>query len=86
MDRVSAFFRTQLGTRSLEPKEGDDPDAILSRAEAALKAGQLDTALAELAAMPEAGQPALAPWIASANARRDALAAATELSQQLNSN
>ncbi|MCK0170985.1 hypothetical protein MWU53_07950 [Aliiroseovarius sp. S1123] len=86
MDRVSAFFRTQLGTRSLEPKEGDDPDAILSRAEAALKAGQLDTALTELAAMPDAGQPALAPWIASATQRRDALAAAADLSQQMNTN
>ncbi|WP_282181986.1 hypothetical protein [Aliiroseovarius marinus] len=86
MDRVSAFFRTQLGTRSLEPKEGDDPDAILSRAEAALKAGQLDTALTELAAMPDAGQPALAPWIATATARRDALAAAADLSQHMNTN
>ena len=86
MDRVSAFFRTQLGTRSLEPKEGDDPDAILSRAEAALKAGQLDTALMELAAMPDAGQPTLAPWIASATQRRDALAAARDLSQQMNTN
>lgn len=86
MDRVSAFFRTQLGTRSLEPKEGDDPDAILSRAEAALKAGQLDTALTELAAMPAAGQPALAPWIATATARRDALAAAADLSQHMNTN
>lgn len=86
MDRVSAFFRTQLGTRSLEPKEGGDPDAILSRAEAALKAGQLDTALTELTAMPAAGQPALAPWIATATARRDALAAATDLSQHMNTN
>lgn len=86
MDRVSAFFRTQLGTRSLEPKEGDDPDAILSRAEAALKSGDLDAALTELAAMPDAGQPALAPWIARATARRDALAAARDLSQQLNTN
>ena len=86
MDRVSAFFRTQLGTRSLEPKEGDDPDAILSRAEAALKAGDVDTALTELSAMPEAGQPALADWIASATQRRDALAAASDLSQQMNTN
>lgn len=86
MDRVSAFFRTQLGTRSLEPKEGDDPDAILSRAEAAVKTGNVDAALTELATMPDAGQPALADWIASATARRDALTAARDLSQQLNTN
>ncbi len=86
MDRVSAFFRTQLGTRSLEPKEGDDADAVLSRAEAALKAGQIDVALNELEAMPEAGKPALDAWIARATERRDALHAARETAQQLNLN
>ncbi len=85
MDRVSAFFRLQLGTRSLTPKEGDDPDAILSRAEAALKSGQLDAALTELATMPEAGQPALGAWITSATTRKDALAAGDALAQLVNS-
>lgn len=86
MDRVSAFFRTQLGTRSLEPKEGDDADAVLSRAEAALKAGQIDVALNELEAMPEAGKPALEAWITRAMERRDALHAARDIAQKLNLN
>lgn len=86
MDRVTAFFRTQLGARSLEPKEGDDPDAILSRAEAALKDGRIATALTELEAMPDAGKPALQAWIADATARKDALEAGQTLAQQLNSN
>ena len=86
MDRVTAFLRTQLGARSLEPKEGDDPDAILSRAEAALKEGRLDVALTELEAMPDAGKPELAPWIAQATARKDALAAGEALAQHVNSN
>ena len=85
MDRVTAFFRTQLGTRSLEPKEGDDPDAILSRAEAALKDGRLDAALKELDTMPEAGKPALKAWMAQAKARMDALDAGQALAQQVNS-
>ncbi|UWP92187.1 hypothetical protein K3X13_14395 [Aliiroseovarius crassostreae] len=85
MDRVSAFFRLQLGTRSLSPKEGADPDAILSRAEAALKSGQLEAALAELATMPEAGQPALGDWIAAATTRKDALTAGDALAQLVNS-
>lgn len=85
MDRVSAFFRLQLGSRSLTPKEGSDPDAILSRAEAALKTGQLGDALSELSALPEAGQPALGGWIASATARKDALAAGDALAQLVNS-
>lgn len=84
MDRVSAFFRLQLGTRSLSPKEGTDPDAILSRAEAALKSGQLDAALVELQSMPEAGQPAMQDWITSATARRDALVAGDALAQLVN--
>lgn len=85
MDRVSAFFRLQLGTRSLSPKEGADPDAILSRAEAALKTGQLEAALAELTTMPEAGQPALGDWIAAATTRKDALTAGDALAQLVNS-
>ncbi|MDA5092917.1 hypothetical protein O2N63_02360 [Aliiroseovarius sp. KMU-50] len=85
IDRVSAFLRLQLGTRSLSPKEGNDPDAILSRAEAALKSGQIGAALDELATMPEAGQPALAAWVADATARKDALAAGETLAQLVNS-
>ncbi len=85
MDRVSAFLRLQLGTRSLSPKEGADPDAVLSRSEAALQTGDLEAALQELAAMPEAGQPALADWIADATARKDALAAGDALAQLVNS-
>ncbi|MCK0140113.1 hypothetical protein [Aliiroseovarius sp. F47248L] len=86
MDRVTAFFRTQLGARSLEPKEGDDPDAILSRAEAALKDGRIAVALTELEAIPDAGKPALGAWIEQATARNDALEAAQALAQQVNSN
>ncbi len=40
VDRLTAFLRTQMGARSLEPREGDDPDAVLSRAEAAVASGR----------------------------------------------
>lgn len=86
MDRVTAFFRTQLGTRSLSPQEGDDPDAILSRAEAALKDGRLAAVLSELETMPDAGKPALDAWLKQAKARHDALEAGQALAQQVNSN
>ncbi len=81
--RFEGFLRSQLGTRSLAPKEGDDPDAVLSRAEAALKAGDLSAALAEIAALPEAGQREMAPWLAEAERRRQALAAAEAMSAGL---
>ena len=83
---LAAFFRTQLGARSLEPRAGDDADAVLSRAEAAVSKGDLDGALTEIAALPQAGQNALAGWVANAQTRRAALAAAAEVSVQLNSN
>ncbi len=84
MDRFTAFMRTQLGTRSLEPKEGDDPDAILSRVEGALRQGDLAAALEELSAMPEAAGPALAAWKTQAEARLAAVAASRELAVKLN--
>ena len=78
-DRVSSFLRSQTGLRSLTPREGDDPDAILSRAEAALAAGRIGDALAELDAMPDAGKPALTEWIAEAGKRTAAEDALSQL-------
>ncbi|MGH1330056.1 MAG: COG4223 family protein [Paracoccaceae bacterium] len=82
-DRFGAFLRSQLGVRSLEPREGDDPDAILSRAEAALKQGELPSALQEISALPADGQAALADWVGLAQTRLDAKTALAELAAQL---
>ncbi|MEM9971948.1 MAG: hypothetical protein AAF762_12735, partial [Pseudomonadota bacterium] len=46
-----AFLRGQFAGRSITPRDGDDPDAVLSRAQAAVTAGDLDTALAEIASL-----------------------------------
>ncbi|RKF16303.1 hypothetical protein D6850_01715 [Roseovarius spongiae] len=81
---VMAFIGEQLGARSLEPREGDDPDAVLSRAEAALREGRLADALAEIEALPPSGQAALQSWVDSARARMNATDAADALSAQLN--
>jgi hypothetical protein len=78
-DRITAFLQTQTGARSLTPHEGNDPDAVLSRAEAAVVSGDLAAALTELAALPEAARPALAVWQAQAQLRLDAAAALGEL-------
>lgn len=79
--RVLAFIRTQTGARSLTPQEGDTPDAVLSRAEAALAAGDLRAALTELEALPEGGREAMQDWIDSAEVRAQAAAAADTLSE-----
>lgn len=76
--RMTAFLRTQTGARSLTPREGTDPDAVLSRAEAALNDGDLTGALTEIGALPPEAKAALADWQALAERRlaaTDALAA-----------
>lgn len=84
LSRFAGFLQTQLGTRSLEPKEGDDADAVLSRAEAALRQGDIGSALAELEALGAAGQPAMEEWRAKAEARKAALDAVSVLADELN--
>jgi hypothetical protein len=81
--RVTTFFANQLGARSVAPKEGDDPDAVLSRAEAAVRSGDLSIALSELSGLPDVAQEALADWQARAETRLAATSAADELVQQL---
>ncbi|MEC7794755.1 MAG: hypothetical protein VX791_14670 [Pseudomonadota bacterium] len=83
---VGDFFRTQLGVRSLNPREGDDPDAVLSRAEAAVAQGDLSTALTEIKALPEPARAELADWTARAETRLAATEAANGLLTELNSN
>lgn len=83
---LNAFLQTQLGVRSLSAREGNDPDAVLSRAEAALQQGLLPETLSELDTLPEAAKAVFSDWQAQAEARLAALAAAQDLSQSLNTN
>ena len=81
---VSNFLRVQTGARSVEPREGTDPDAVLSRASALVAQGDLPTALTELQGLPEAGQAAMAEWVAQANAYLAAQSALTDVAKSLN--
>lgn len=80
------FLRNQLGVRSLEPKEGADADAVLSRAEAALNDGRLSDAMAELQTLPELARVELTDWMTQATHRAQAIAAAETLSAAVASN
>ena len=82
----AAFLRTQLNVRSTAPQEGDTVDAILSRAQDAVRKGQLPAALTEITGLPDAARGVLSDWQAQAQMRADAQAAAAELSTQLNAN
>jgi hypothetical protein len=82
-ERFSAFLRTQTGARSIEPREGDDADAVLSRIGAAVKSGDLTSAMSEVSALPASSQEALAAWVAQVQTRIAAAEASAALSAQL---
>ncbi len=81
---VGGFFSNLLNIRSVEPREGDDVDAVLSRAEAAVREGRLSDALAEVETLPELARAELSDWISAAQTRADAVSAANDLSVLLN--
>lgn len=82
-DRMKGFLRSQTGQRSLTPRAGTDPDAILSRAESALNSADLKTAMTEISALPEAGRARLAEWVGLASRRQAALDAAAKIADDV---
>lgn len=82
-ERAANFLRSQTGARSLTPREGTDPDAILSRAEAALAKGDAATALTEVRALPAEAQAAMSSWTDLAQRRVDAQAAVADLATKI---
>ncbi|NIL96879.1 MAG: hypothetical protein GTO62_06995, partial [Planctomycetales bacterium] len=84
--RIESFLRSQLNIRSLSPRDGDDPDAVLSRAQGALAANDLATALTELDLLPDSGKAAMSGWTDQAKARLAALEAIETLAKSLNQN
>lgn len=80
--RLTGFLRGLTNARSLAPREGDDTDAILSRAEALLRLGDLDGAIAEIDTLPEGPAMAMAEWRTMAATRRDTLAALASVMAQ----
>ncbi len=79
-----AFLKNQFEVRSTTPQEGNSTDAILSRAEAALKAGRLSDTLAEIAALPEEARIEMTDWLGQAETRAGAITAVDILSTSLN--
>lgn len=71
-------LQTQIGLRSTKPKEGDDADAILSRAEQDVRDGLFAKAITTLEALPEEGKAEMQGWVASAQKRVDVMTALDE--------
>jgi len=83
---VASFIQRRLGARSVVPQEGDDPDAVLSRAEAATREGRLGDALAELETLPDTAKGTMSEWLDTAQMRHSASLAADELIAALSAN
>lgn len=83
---IGAFLRNQFDVRSVTPQEGTSADAILSRAEDAVRAGRLSEALLEISALPEVARAAMSEWLGQAELRADAIAAVDILSTSLSDN
>ncbi|TNC48192.1 hypothetical protein FHG66_15070 [Rubellimicrobium rubrum] len=80
-DGVLGFLRGQLSVRSVTPREGDDPDAVLSRAESALSRGDLASTLSQVESLPEPVRLPMADWISQARIRVAAEAALADLGE-----
>jgi hypothetical protein len=85
-DRALTFLQSQLGVRSLEPREGDSADAILSRAQAAAQNGDLSAAVEELQGLSEPALAEMQGWIDRARTRAEATDAADQLAASLATN
>lgn len=82
---IGAFFAEQTGARSLTPREGDDPDAVLSRMGGHVEAGAIADALTEAEALPDTAREAMTDWLAAATrwvAAQDALGQITTAPSQ----
>jgi prefoldin subunit 5 len=77
--RSRAFLEAQIASRSLTPTEGSDPDAVLSRVEGHLRAGDLSAALSEADALPSEAIAAMQGWLDDARLRANAQAGLAEL-------
>ena len=83
MARSRAFLESQVAGRSLTPQSGATPDAVLSRAEDALRRDDVGAALTEVEQLPSEALAAMQGWIAAAKQRADAEAGLAELSSSI---
>jgi hypothetical protein len=69
LTRIFHAISAVVTIRRTDRLTGDDPDAVLARAERAVGDGDLETALKELNALPQAGRDAVAAWREKASRR-----------------
>lgn len=79
--RLGARAANLVSVRPAEPRSGDTPGAIISRAENAVHNDEIEVALRELSALPQISDGAMSEWIVNARARTNLIAASNTLSR-----
>ena len=77
------FLKSQFQARSTIPRQGSDPDAVLSRSEAFLKTNDLEKSLFELTQLDGIALKVMEPWRISAENRINSLLAVEQLVQSI---
>jgi len=75
---ASARIRSIFMGRPKGAREGESVEAVLSRAEAAIRADDLDAALVEIDGLPIPARTALGDWLTALRGRAAAMSAASE--------
>ena len=81
---AGGFMSNLFNVRSVAPRDGTDVDAILSRAEAAVREGRVADAIAELDGLPEQAAAQTSAWRELAETRLAAFAALDDLVVTMN--
>ncbi len=79
MDKLQAGAQRLVRVRPVGEAQGDDPAAIMARAETKAGQGNLAGAVADLGALPEAMRALARDWIAKAEAQAAAISSARRI-------
>lgn len=82
-DAIAKRLSSFVVIRRTEESEGDDPAAVLSRAEARIDEGDVAAALREIDKLPQAARSGMGDWLRDAHVRADAEAALDDLRREL---
>jgi hypothetical protein len=79
LGRLHANAQKIIRVTPVDAPRGDDPGAVLTRADAAASRGDIGSALIELSHLPDGARSVAEPWIKKAQAREAAIAASRRI-------
>jgi len=79
LGRLQTNAQKIIHVTPVDAPRGDDPGAVVNRADAAAARGDIGTALVELSHLPDAARSAAEPWMQKAQTREAAIAASRRI-------